>query len=652
MNECKTVLVFSLKNETAGQMLGSSVLNHRQHAGLQKLSALAGVTRSSLGPNKNYKFIQDDASGESTLVCSCIRVFESLELSCAVGQLVYETVRAHDKIYHTGSGCLLFLAGAWSRAALECLQRGISVAHIISAMSEGMDVCLDVCRRSSVSIDGLGAERSESSATASNGLGHQLLKKPLVEALQAPGPKRQTTKSGPKTLKLSRHFCEAKSENVSTVLQTFGPEHPDIARIAEGLSHGRRDAMNLVIEASRIQSRTNRRDVGRSTFDVAKVATCTLPGLPEDHACVLPGFIVLLSAEQASVARHLQEQRLKVALINGDLSDTYRHLGFQRPTGVTCVCDQSDISSSSKEEEWMEKVATLLLKLEVNLILVSGLIGEKVILRCCRHRILVVEKVKVSILKEFANATGAVPVTYATQLSRHCVGTGGDVVMWRELSRRYGKPSAAVNISTGGDGELVTVVLTSCVHGKLQALEDQFWACAYRVHHVLKDQVVLPGAGVAEMLCVHHLQKRAERYVSERKGASVGAEPSPYRGVVLHLMADAIIDYISTVMVNTGRFSKVRARTAVSRLLKDFNESSGIAAKFSQILLEGEPDVGSILSPVKLSDAPALNIYDSLSVKQESWRKALDLVFLVLQADAEVITGSDQKTDTENLLLL
>lgn len=625
-------------------MLGSSVLNHRQHVGLQKLAALAGVTRSSLGPNKNYKFIHDDASGESTLVCSCIRVFENLELSCAVGQLVHETVRAHDKVYHTGSGCLLFLAGAWSRAALECLQRGISVAHIISAMSEGMEVCLDVCRRSSVSIEGLGTERSESSAVASNGLGLQLLKKPLVEVLQA---------SGPKTLKLSRHFCEAKSENVSTVLPTLRPEHPDITHIAEGLSHGRREAMNLVIEASRIQSRTNRRHVdGRSTFDVAKVATCTLPGLPEDDARVQPGFIVLLSAEQASVARHLQERRLKVALINGDLSETYRHLGFQRPTGVTCVRDRSDIASSSKEEEWMEKVATLLLKLEVNLILVSGLVGETVILRCCRHRLLVVEKVKVSILKEFADATGAVPVTYATQLSKQCVGTGGDVAMWRELSSRDGKPSAAVNISTGGDGELVTVVLTSCVHGKLQALEDQFWACAYRVHHVLKDQVVLPGAGVVEMLCVHHLQKQAERYVSERKRASVGAEPSPYRGAVLHLMADAIIDYISTVMVNTGRFSQVRARTAVSQLLKDFSESSGIAAKFSQILLEGEKDVGSILSPVKLSDAPALNIYDSLSVKQEAWRKALDLVFLVLQADAEVITGSDQKTDTENLLLL
>lgn len=643
-------------------MLGSTIINHRQHVGLQKLSALAGVTHSSLGPNKKYKFIQDDTSGESTLVCSCLRIFENLELTCAVGQLVYETIRAHHKVYHTGSGCLLFLAGAWSRVALECLHRGISVAHIISALSEGMDICLDVCRKSSVSTEGLAVEQSESCAATPHGLGLHLSKKPFEEASQASRHLQRTAKAGPKTLKLSRHFCEAKSENVSTVLQPHQSKHPDIAHIAEGLSHGCLDAMNLVVEAGRIQSKNNQQDVSCSMFDVTKVVTCVLPGLPEDHACVLPGCIVLLSAEQAPVAHHLQEQRLKVALINGDLSDTYRHLGFNRPTGLTCVSDQSDLSSSGKEEEWMEKVVTLLLKLEVNLILVSGLVSEKVILRCCRHRILVVEKVKASILEAFANATGAVPVTYATQLSKHCVGIGVNVVIWRELSSHDGKPSTAVNISTGGNSELVTVVLTSCVHGKLQALEDQFWACAYRLHHVLKDKVVLPGAGLIEMLCVHHLQKQAEHYVrhlTERNGDPVqrtkaGTAPNPYRGVVLHLMADGLIDYISTVMVNTGRFSKVRARTAVSQHLKDYNESLGIAAKFSKLFLEGEQDVSAISSIMKSSDAPSLKIYDSLSVKQEAWRKALDLVFLVLQADAEIITGIDQKTDgaQENLMLL
>ncbi|XP_059202821.1 Bardet-Biedl syndrome 12 protein [Centropristis striata] len=644
-------------------MLRSTIINHQQHVGLQKLSALAGITHCSLGPNKKYKFIQDEASGQSTLVCSCLRICENLELTCAVGQLVYETIQAHHKVYHTGSGCLLFLAGAWSRAALDCLQRGISVAHILSAMSEGLDICLDVCRKCSISTEGLGVRESETL----HGLGSQLSKKPVMEASQASCNTQRTTKVGHKILngigqrkiKLSRHFYEAKSENVSVPHQ---PNILNVAHIAEGLSHGCVDAMNLVVEASRIQSNNNQQDINCSTFDITKVVTCVLPGLPENNACVLPGCIVLLSAEQASVAHHLKDQHLKVALINGDLSDTYRHLGFKRPTGIQCVSDQSDLTSSSKEEKWMEKFEAVVLNLEVNLILISGLVSERVLQRCCRHHILVVEKVKASVLTALANATGAVPVTYATQLSKHCVGTGIKAAIWRDISSHEGKPSTTVNISTGDNSELVTVVITSCVNGKLQTLEDQFWACAYRVHHILKDKALLPGAGATEMLCLHHLQKQANhhfRHHRERNGDSVqqtkaGTSANPYRSVVLQLMADGFIDYISTVMVNTGKFSKVRARTAVSQQLQDYNESLGIAAKFSQLFSKGEEEDGEVLLPEKSSETPAVQIYDNLSVKQEAWRKALDLVFLVLQTDSEVITGIDPKTDgeQENLMLL
>lgn len=651
-------------------MPGSTIINHRQHVGLQKLSALAGISHSSLGPNKKYKFIQDDASGDSTLVCSCFRIFESLELTCAVGQLVHETIQAHQKVYHTGSGCMLFLAGAWSHAALECLQRGISVAQIILAMSEGMDICLDVCKKSSVSTEGLGVEQPESCTKTSARLGLQMSKKPIGDASQTSCHLQETKTNDHKTLngsvqrkiKLSRHSYEAKSENVSTILQPHQPKHPDIAHIAEGLSHGCVDAMNLVVEASRIQTKNNQHDVSCSTFDVNKVTSCVLLGLSEEHSCVTPGCIVTLSAEQASVAHHLKEQHLKVALINGDLSDSYRHLGFNRPTGVQRVTAPSDLSSSSKEEEWIEKVVTLLLKLEVNLILISGLASEKLILRCCRYGILVVEKVMASVLKAFATATGAVPVTYATQLSKHCVGIEVTVAIWGDLSSHERRPSTTVNISTGGNSDLVTVILTSCVHGKLQALEDQFWACAYRLHHALRDKAILPGAGLTEMLCIHHLQEQAERTVRhyrERNGDSAqqtkaGTTANPCSGVVLHLMADGLIDYISTVLVNTGGISKVGARTAVSQQLRDYKEGVGFAAKFSQLFLEGEQDGSAASISMKSSEAPAVKIYDNLSVKQEAWRKALDVVFLVLQADAEIITGIDQKTDGAqgNLMLL
>lgn len=612
------------------EMLGSRIINQQQHVGLQKLCVLAEVSHSFLGPNKIYKFVQDDATGESALVGSCLRIFENLELTCAVGQLVNETVQAHQRVCHTGSGCLLFLAGAWSRAALECLQRGIPPGSVVSAMSAGMDLCLDICKKSSISIETLTVKQSENFVATSNSLGA------MVSASRYAC--KQPRRAGLKGLKLSRH---AYHGTISAV------EHPDFLHMAEGLSHGCADAMKLVIRACQIQSENNQ-DTSSFTFEVSKVVTCALPGLPEDQACVLQGCVLLLSAEQSSVARRLQERRLKVALIKGDLADAYRHLGFNRHTGVRCVSDRFASAGSNKEEGWLEKVETLLSKLEVNLILVSGRVSENALLRFCRRQILAVEKVKVSVLRAFAEATGAVPVTYATQLSQACVGIGVSITAWREVVGPDGNPWSAVNISTDGNAGLVTVILAGSVCAKLPALEDQLWACAHRLHHVLNDRVVLLGAGATEMLCVQHLQKHAEGLAGHPAGngeaAVAAAAASPYRGVVLHLMAEGLTDYVSTLMANSGRFSKVGARTELSRLLKDCSEGFDMSAAMSELFSDSE-DARGDSAAVKAENAPSSKIYDSLRVKQEAWRRALDLVLLVLQADAEVITGIDRESD-------
>ncbi|XP_077387902.1 chaperonin-containing T-complex member BBS12 [Festucalex cinctus] len=576
-------------------MLGSTIINQQHHTGLQKLSALAAVAHSTLGPHKNYKFIQDEATGESTLVSSCLRILDNLDLTtCAVGQLVHETVRAHHEVYRTGSGCLLFFAGVWSRAALLCLQQGIPTSHVVAAMTEGLDLCIDVCKQSSVSFDALLVSTQ----------------KRVTEAT----PDSEVSK-GKRRVKLSRHFCNTEPESISVL----DPRLPDVAHLANGLSHGCNDTMHLVIQASRIQSK----DIQSSMFDVTKVTTCMLPGFPEDHAHVSPGCIVLLSADQTSVAHHLKNKPLNIVVIGGDLSHTYRHLGFNRPAGIQYVSNHSNLSDVSKEEEWLGKVLALMSNLEVDLVLVSGLVSKDVIQLCSQHRILIIGKVKVSILKEMAFATGAVLVTYATQLNKHCVGKGIQVSIWREIPSHVGTSLTAVNLYTVGSTQLVTVVITSPLHGKLQTLEDHFWACAYRLHHALKDKAVLPGAGVTELFCIHRLVKNAQ--AENPRGGTSGS--NPYLGIVLHLLTDSFMDYLSAVMANSNGISQVKARTVVNQNLQDVNS---VSAEFSQLVLDSDEDVRSS------------KVFDNLSVKQESWRKALDLVLLVLQTDAEIITGVDE----------
>ncbi|XP_029965763.1 chaperonin-containing T-complex member BBS12 [Salarias fasciatus] len=607
-------------------MLESTVLNNRQHVGLQQLSALAELSRSSLGPCKSFKFVQDDSTGESALVCSCYRILETLELSCPAAQLVCETLQAHQKVFHSGSGCLLFLMGAWSRTALRCLQDGIPVTHIVSAMSEGMDVCTDVCRSSTVSIEAVC--QVSSGAAEDSGL-----------APQADGTALDMRAR--RKVKLSRHFSETNSGSVSRVTQAVEPRLPEFGLVAQGLSHGCGDSMRLALQAVQMQSEAKRADMSRPGFDVTKFLTCLLPGVPEEHACVVGGCVVLLPAEGALIAQRLKGKTLQVAVVTGDLSHDFRHLGFNGPTGIQRVTDR--LSSSGREDDWVERVSALLLNLGVDLILIGGSACEKMVDLCWRHQILVVEKVRASILRTFASLTGAVAVTYATQLSRRCLGSGVKVWIWRDLSGHQRKPAAAVNICPGGGGGggggLVTVVLTSSVHGKLPSLEERFWACAYRLHYALQDRALLPGAGRTEMLCIHRLLKLG---AEGRGGAG-----NRYRAAVFQLMADGLIDYFTTVMVNTGRCSVVHARTLVNQQLQNRDQQTDSAPNFPQLLLEGERQEG-----IRPEEPPAREVYDNLSVKLEVWRKALDVVFLILQTDTEILTGGGQHSDSTDSLLL
>uniref|UniRef100_A0A8C6SFT0 Bardet-Biedl syndrome 12 n=1 Tax=Neogobius melanostomus TaxID=47308 RepID=A0A8C6SFT0_9GOBI len=549
-----------------------TIINQRQHVGLQKLSALSAITTQFLGPTKNYKFIQDDATGESTLVSSCRRVLENLELTCAVGQLVYETIGAHHDIYKTGSGCLLFMAGAWSRAALEGLHRGIPTGQIISAMAEGMDICLSVCKQCSIPLQELHATPKVSNAHLSN--------KAFVK-----DPK----------LKLSRHFHEPEFENTSLSPHTTS-DTPELADIARTLSHGCSDAMDLVVKASQIQFEQD------LTFDVDHIFTCLLPGSAGDNACMLPGCIVPVSPEQAVITHHLEGQDLKMALIDGDLTSTFRHLGYNKPKRLKQVSDFA--SSQNQDEDWLESVVRHCLSLEV----------------------------KFSVLKSLTISTGAILVSYATQLNSKCLGNGVNVNILKDFGNKS-KCEAALNISTIKKNGLVTAVLTSCVQGKSQSVEDTFWACAYRLHWALHDKCLLPGGGVTEMICIHQLQKQAQLYGRSVPQINPRTAAGPYTGVVLQLMADGLMDFMSSVMVNTGRYSKVEARTVVTEQLHDWDGRVD-SVKFSKMFSDDDPGD---------SDCDRRTICDVLLVKQEVWRRALDLVFLILQTDAEVITGVDQK---------
>lgn len=655
--------------------LGSGAINLGRHIGLQQLEAMAATSHAVLGPNKHYKFIQDEKSGEAAMVCSCYRLLEQLELSGSVGQLLHETTRAHQEALHSGTSTLVFLAGVWSRVALECLHKGIPISHIIAGMSKGLELCVESCSRNAVTLEEMvckGAlvtqQNDDARINAENGLP---TKSGMRESTQDtartingvlnPGSFKE--KHPPKhriKLKHSRHFnsgsTEAEETQPAETTCQKNSETFDIVQVAEALSHGCMASMNLVLEASRIQCRHgNCGGPCHKVLDVDRLVTCPLPGLSEEHSGVLHGYVVKVGDDHASLVKHFKEQTLKICLVNGDLSEKYRHIGFNRPKNITYIADCSSLTGGSLEAEWVERTLRILLNLSIKVLLVSGVVTGQLRDHCLSHDILVIERVRVTILNDFAVTTGAIPISYIAQLSEKCVGAGVHVKVLREYRDGGKTGSTLLNIVADGTS-LVTAVITSSVHAKVQSLEDQFWSCAYRLHHALKDRKLLPGGGAAEMLCVHQLYKHLDmsRFNAARH-SDAARTTSPDKQEILQLMADSWIDYISTLMVNAGQVkAKAQAWTCVVQHLKECRnlqrtERPESPLNYYCLNLEQE-DKGDM---VVGREREKPTVYDNVTVKFEAWRRALDLVFLIIQTDTEIITGmNEEKSQYKDLMFL
>ncbi|XP_067386303.1 Bardet-Biedl syndrome 12 protein [Emydura macquarii macquarii] len=422
----------------------------------------------------------------------------------------------------------------------------------------------------------------------------------------------------------------------------------DFRQLAMALSHGNQSSMKLVQDIVRCQQQVADH-TDSFQFNIAEVVTCCLPGLSEINSCVCPGFITLVTPEKATVTKQLQDQQLQILLVDGDLTEKYRHLGFNRPSNVRMVSESVSLQESSSESLWLNYVLDILIQSKVNLILVKGNVCESLMEKCILNNILIINPVTLNVLHAFGEVTGVQLVTYLSQVNSHCVGSGIWLNFWRTGDLSTMELDNKVPISIKAEGiHLVTAVLGSTVISKMQVTEDQFWTCAYRLHHALTDQKVFPGGGAVELWCLSHLQKLEEQSLKQADKNPPGEfymsscrltkSLTQYKPVVLKALASGWHQYLSRVMCNTANYaSEFEASISIEHHLK---KTAGYGSPSAYILEEfSKGDRVLVDFDLSTEHKKAVKICDNVTPKVEAWRRALDLVLLVLQTDAEIITG-------------
>ncbi|XP_021487970.1 Bardet-Biedl syndrome 12 protein [Meriones unguiculatus] len=685
------------------------VINKRRHVGLQQLSSLAQTGRSFLGPVKATKFITDAECHESVLISSTVRLLEGLDLTCAtVGYLLNEAIEAQNSIYRSGTSTLLFLVGAWSSAIEDCLHLGIPTTVIVSVMSEGLNSCIEAVVSLQVPIynifdhmdsistgykletvdvslcpflqvpSGPGSLQKKhdfKDATSQLLSTHSLSGRPVKSPkFFKPRAKVETDKSTPQALKNSlhkdsfrksvlthsRHFNRTDNSHCLSRPDGFLDQHgsalqifrcSDLVELAVGLSHGDHSSMTLAEAAVRLQWQSmclqQASCMAAFMFDISRLLTCCLPGLPEAYSCVCLGYVTAVPMSSITLVKELQDQPFRMILIEGDLTESYRHAGFNKSVNIKTKLDTGELPGDSAEELWTNQVLQVLIKFNVNLILVQGNVSEHLTEKCMHSKRLVIGSVNGNVLQAFAEATRAVPVSYVTQVKEDCVASGVSVTLWTSPHDISKNNRMTILVSAEGIN-LITAVLTSPASAQMETKEDRFWSCVYRLYHALKEKKVFLGGGAVEYLCLSHLQMLAEQSFNKGNSTCFGWLPdssswmasslSVYRPTVLKCLASGWHGFLSTVMCNTATHpSAVEASTFIQHHVQNATNSGSP----SSYILSEYSKLSSGLFHSEISDNLELvpRVYDTVTPKIEAWRRALDLVLLVLQTDSEIITG-------------
>ncbi|XP_054845510.1 Bardet-Biedl syndrome 12 protein [Eublepharis macularius] len=689
-------------------------MTSKRHLGLQQLSSLASTAKTFLGPVKSSKFIVDERTHGSMLICSAARLLESLDSSNTVGQLLNDAIQAQNKEYKTGTTTLLFLVSAWSNAVLECLEQDIPLSIIVAVMSEGLSSCIEQVQCLTISMlntkeklddvpmkdndkvinicfDTTGrqiVETKTSGVRFKNSFEIHVSEKeePAIQQGNAINPWESSpypwvfTKSSIACSQanlvdascvitiskphLDLSNCNKRSKFIhsryfSSVREIHSQQPSDyfngsakrmnelkyLGQLAMSLSHGNGREMKLVQDILRYQLLTDYQiaDSHPFQFNISKIVTCCLPGMSESYSCVCPGYVTLLSPEKAAVAKQLQDRPLCIILADGDLTEMYRHLGFNRSYNVRMVFESGNNQANSSGL-WVDTVLNILNQYHVDLIFVQGNTCESLEERCLLNNILIINQVEHAVLQAFSNITGVEIVTYLAQVNEHCVGKDVCLNFWgAEESSCMEWDSRVPIVITAKGIHLVTAVLSSPVLSKMQAIEDQFWTCAYRVHHALLDNAVFPGGGAVEFLCLSYLEKLEKEAKKSTGEFHVG--PSwlaksleQYKPLVFNALACGWHQYLCAVMCNTANSSsEFEASIFIEQHLRKATMCSSPSAYIMEEFRKEKMST-AILEPVGTYEK-ALKVYDNVTAKIEAWRRALDLVLLVLQTDAEIITG-------------
>lgn len=379
----------------------------------------------------------------------------------------------------------------------------------------------------------------------------------------------------------------------------------DVESIARGLSHDCEEVMDVVLQVA------NRQSQGQDTLKLNEssvhiVTSCSR--LLSENPGVIEGTVIPVPSDIITLLIMKEEQLLRTVVINGDLTPTFHHKGYQPTLGkVRTTLSPQEYMGPSKEP-WSQGASQILKQHQIDVVLTTGEVAPE-LQGQVPHTVLI-PNVSYSALQAICAASEITMATYITDISPFHICPG---LSLKPLSQDW-------NLR-GTDKHYISVMLLHSVAQTVvyshpaqigrDSFEQEFWRCVHSLSRALNRGSVLPGGGETEEHCAENLLNKAELLEEGTKSE------------VMRSVAQILHAYRNHVC-----FGLSISQLVCSLSLALDQRHSRTQQSFSQIS-----------HSYTHRQEMELQCYDEVSTKQDAWVVAMNTALTLLQIDMSIVTG-------------
>lgn len=325
-----------------------------------------------------------------------------------------------------------------------------------------------------------------------------------------------------------------------------------------------------------------------------------IPGGTIEDSEVLQGIMVNKDVTHPRMRRRIENPR--IVLLDCPLE--YKKGESQTNVEMSAEADFSQLLKL--EEEYIEKICDEIIALKPDLVFSEKGVSDLAQHFLMKHNITAIRRVKKTDNNRIARACGAVICNRTDELQDSDVGTGCGLFEVKKIGDEY-----FTYLIECKEPKACTIVLRGASKDILNEVDRNLHDAMQVVRNVMLDPRLVPGGGATEMALAQALNEKA-------KSVS-GVQQWPYRAV-----SRALEIIPRTLLQNCGA-NTIRTLTALRAKHASGNEGC--------VRWGVDGNVGV------LADMEELGIWEPLSVKEQTFKTAIETAVLLLRID-DIVSGS------------